>query len=206
MRTHLTWEEIEKYIDTSELSEEYLLWIETVSEHLDACEICQKRIQKAVAIEAALEEENFGQMLELAQQEEEIRRNILICKLYQMSQDDSTKAELKQTMIQIMQKMQQQVVQAYILQAVAMQQRAGVSRGEEYFVKREDGLEISYTDSRLQVCFTKDSSKSYSVVLNKDGKAPQIVGAVWSDVKDCFVAEFEIEDTLTEFEVYIVEN
>lgn len=206
MRTHLTWEEIEKYIDTSELSEEYLLWMETVSEHLDACKICQKRIQKAVAIEAALEKENFGQMLELAQQEEEIRRNILICKLYQMSQDDSTKAELKQAMTQIMQKMQQQVVQAYILQAVAMQQRAGVSRGEEYFVKREDGLEISYTDSLLQVCFTKDSSKSYSVVLNQDGKAPQIAGAVWSDVKDCFVAEFEIEDTLTEFEVYIVEN
>ena len=159
MRTHLTWEEIEKYIDTSDLSEEYLLWMETVSEHIDACETCQKRIQKAVAIEAALEEENFGQMLELAQQEEEIRRNILICKLYQMSQDDSTKAELRQTMTQIMQKMQQQAVNAYILQAVAMQQRAGVSRGEECFVKREDSLEISYTDSLLQVCFTKDSSK-----------------------------------------------
>ena len=206
MRTHLTWEEIEKYIDTSDLTEEYLLWMEQVSEHIDACEICQKRIQKAAIIEGALEEDNFSQMLELAQHEEEIRRNILICKLYQMSQDDNTREELQQTMMQIIQKMQQQAVQAYILQAVAMQKRAGVSRGEEYFAKREDGLEISYKDSLLQVCFIKDSSKNYLAVLNQDGKAPQIAEAVWTEEKDCFVAEFEIEESLTEFEIYIVEN
>lgn len=200
MRTHLTWEEIEKYRNVSDLSEEYLLWMEAVSAHLDVCEICQKRIQKAIVIEEALEEDNFKQMLKLAEREEEIRRNIVICKLHQMSQDDHEKTKLQQ----MIQKLQRQTVQTYILQVV--QTRAGVSRGEEILSKKEKGLEISYLDHCLQVQVKANPAKSCSVVFNREEKAPQIAEAVWKKEKNCFVAEFEIEDTLSEFEIYIVEN
>ena len=90
MRTHLTLDEIKKYIDDTEESEEYLLWMETVSEHIDGCELCEKRIQKALITEAVLREEHMGDLLKLAQQEEEIRKNILINKPYNVLNGETT--------------------------------------------------------------------------------------------------------------------
>ena len=76
MLVHLTLEEIKKYINKSDLSEECLLWLETVTEHLDDCAICRKRVQEAILIEEMCEENNIADVLKFAAQEEDIRKSI----------------------------------------------------------------------------------------------------------------------------------
>ena len=205
MRTHLTWEEIEKYIDDSDVSEEYLLWFQQVSEHIEACELCQNRIQKAVIMEEMLEEANINHMLKLANQEEEIRRNIVICKMYQMAQDNNTKEDLKQGLQQMIQKMQQDVVKTYFLQAMSMQKRAGVARGEKVSLGNgKDDLRTEYEDGILRVYRNNEPKKEFSAVLNRKEKNPQIAKALWVEETECFVAEFKMNDIKTDFEIYII--
>lgn len=205
MRTHLTQEEIEKYLDTTDDTEEYLLWMETISEHIEGCEICEKRIQKALITETMLGEDNLGNLLKLAQQEEDIRRNILICKLYRMAQDDNIKEEMKQNLMQIMESIQKQSVNACIIHAVAMQKRISVTRGKEkvLFNKGKEA-EVLYDKNCLQIYDKNKSQKKFTAVLNHTEKNPQIAQALWVEEKECFVAEFEIEDNQTDFEIYII--
>ena len=202
METHLTLEEIKKYIDDPNMSEEYLLWLESVSEHIEECETCQKRIHKAIVTDALLEEDSMKEMFRLVNQEEDIRRNIVICKLYQMAQDAGIQEERKNNLMNLMQNMQTQMAKAYMVQAAMLQKRAGVSRGEERFAKED--LEIRYRENCLQVCCKKEPGKEFSAVLNQEGKEPQIAKALWEDTEECFVAEFEIEDNQTNFEIYII--
>lgn len=203
MRTHLTWQEIEKYLDTSDFTDEYLLWMENVSEHIDECEICQKRIHKAMITEHLLEEDNIKRMFELASQEEEIRKNIVICKLFQMAQNRNELDNRKHDLINIIQNMQTQMTKAYVIQTAMLQRQAGVSRGNENSIAKED-LEIRYENHCLQVSQKNEPEKKFSVVLNQDGKEPQIAQALWKDSKECYVAEFEWDNNQTNFEIYLI--
>ena len=56
---HLSVEEIKKYINKNDLTEEYLLWLEKATQHLDDCAICRKRVQEAILIEEMCEENNI---------------------------------------------------------------------------------------------------------------------------------------------------
>lgn len=85
---HLTAEEIIKYMDTSDMSEDYLLWMEETTEHLQACDVCQKRLHRAMTAESVCEEEGLAAGLELMEHEEEIRRNILIAQLGRMREQE----------------------------------------------------------------------------------------------------------------------
>ena len=73
---HLTVEEIKKYINKNDLTEEYLLWLEKATQHLDDCAICRKRVQEAILIEEMCEENNIADVLKFAAQEEDIRKSI----------------------------------------------------------------------------------------------------------------------------------
>ena len=69
-------EEIKKYINKNDLTEEYLLWLEKATQHLDDCAICRKRVQEAILIEEMCEENNIADVLKFAAQEEDIRKSI----------------------------------------------------------------------------------------------------------------------------------
>ena len=43
---HMNVEDVERYLDTQNTSEEYLLWAEQKMDHVAQCEKCQKLIQK----------------------------------------------------------------------------------------------------------------------------------------------------------------
>lgn len=73
---HLSVEEIKKYINKNDLTEEYLLWLEKATQHLDDCAICRKRVQEAILIEEMCEENNIADVLKFAAQEEDIRKSI----------------------------------------------------------------------------------------------------------------------------------
>lgn len=205
MRTHLTWEEIEKYLDTADETEEYLLWMEKVSHHIETCELCEKRIQKALITETMLQEENLGKMLKLAQQEEDIRRNILICKLYQMSLEKKIDEEWKENLMNIMNGIQKQSLNPYVFHVAAMQRKASVTRGEENVpVPKEEKIEIRYDKNCLQIWDKKEPEKKFMAVLNHAEKKPQIAKALWAEERECFVAEFEVGEQEKDFEIYII--
>lgn len=69
---HLTVEEITQYLDTSDLSEEYLLRMEEISEHLLSCDQCQRSLRKALSVESIFEEGGLSAGLRLLEKEEKI--------------------------------------------------------------------------------------------------------------------------------------
>lgn len=70
--SHLTAEEIIKYMDTSDLSEEYLIWMEEVSEHLLTCYSCHQRMRQTMLAESVCEEGELEAGLRLLAKEEKI--------------------------------------------------------------------------------------------------------------------------------------
>ena len=69
---HLSAEEIMKYMDTSDLSEEYLLWMEKTSEHLMTCHSCYQKMRQAMLVESICEEGGLEIGLRLLAREEKI--------------------------------------------------------------------------------------------------------------------------------------
>lgn len=74
--SHLTTEEIIKYMDTSDLSEDYLLFMEEVMEHMSRCHFCRHRLQKALTVESICEEGGLAAGLRLLAKEEKIKNRI----------------------------------------------------------------------------------------------------------------------------------
>ena len=69
---------------------------------------------------------------------------------------------------------------------------------------KEKEAEVLYDKNCLQIYDKNKSQKKFTAVLNHTEKNPQIAQALWVEEKECFVAEFEIEDNQTDFEIYII--
>lgn len=207
MSTHLTIEDLEKYMDTSDLSEEYLLWMEGINQHLDECERCQKLLDKAIEIEYVCEEENFADMLKLAEREEEIRRNMVACKLMQMCQSDETQDAAKVIMIEAIKQLQMNAVHSYVLQLSAMPRYATVARGEEeYALKSEGGMEITTENGVLQLKTAEsDKQKKFTAVLDRKENSPMVCEASWDEETQKWIAKFDMADVPDQFEVHIID-
>ena len=153
MRTHLTTDDLIKYMDTTDISEEYLLWFEGITEHIESCEACRQLLEKAIRLEGTLQEENFGQLFKMAEHEAEIRRSIVACKLQMMYSQDSTRDAAGTIVAEAIRQLQINAVKSYMLQMSSMAGRAGVARGEgdSISLAKEDGVEILVEDSELLV-------------------------------------------------------
>ena len=74
---HLSYEELEKYMDETDLSESYLCWSEQMTEHLDACKDCRERLEKLFLLSELWKEENAAGAIRLVGKEEELEREIV---------------------------------------------------------------------------------------------------------------------------------
>lgn len=197
--THLSIDEMEKYIDTSDLSEEYLLWMEEVSEHVLNCQRCQQALQKAMLIESISDEWGLQSALELAAKEEEIRRNLLIAKLQQMQE--------QARMAEVVQRLTQGAIQPLVMQRRDLQRRAGVARGETGSnVKLPQGVEITAREEQILVKVpSQDSARHVTVLLDRKGLQPEVREAVWNESEKVWTAEFTIANPQETFEIYVIE-
>ena len=196
---HLTRNDLQKYMDTSDLSEAYLLWMEQVTEHLLECPKCQAALQKLMLIDSICEEESCAEALELATQEEAVRRDLLIAKLQQMQE--------QARMAEVIQKLSEQAVSPIMLQMSDLQRRAGVVRGdaEQHRMQLPKGAEVTAQDGKVVVKVTKqDSEEAVTVLLDRKGLEPSVCEAVWNESEQCYVAEFMVSDSQEEFELYII--
>lgn len=207
MRTHLTIEDLQKYINTSDMSEEYLLWMEEISDHLETCEVCQKNLEKVIMLENTLQEESFGSLLKMAEHEDDIRRSIVACKLQMMYQENSTKDAASAIVMEAVRQLQLNAVKSYMLNMSAMAGCAGVARGEESMpLAKEDGVEIMVENSELLVkADASDRQKKFTAVLDRKEKSPVVCEASWEEENKQWVAKFNMDELMEQFEVYIIE-
>lgn len=208
MRTHLTTDDLIKYMDTTDMSEEYLLWFEEITGHIESCEACSRLLEKAIMLESTLQEENFGQLFRLAEHEAEIRRSIVACKLQAMYSQDSTRNAASTIVAEAIRQLQVNAVKSYMLQMSSTAARVAVARGEgdSISLTKEDGVEILVEDSELLVkTDAMDNKKKFTAVLDRKEKSPMVCEAVWEEEKKQWVAKFNMDELMEQFEVYIIE-
>lgn len=208
MRTHLTTDDLLKYMDTTDMSEEYLLWFEGVTGHIEACESCSRLLEKAIMLESSMQEENIGQLFKMAEHEADIRRSVVAHKLQMMYSQDSTRNAASTIVTEAIRQLQVNAVKSYMLQMSSMVGRAAVARGEGDGVSlvKEDGVEILVEDSELLVkTDDMDNQKKFTAVLDRKEKSPMVCEATWEEEKKQWVAKFNMDELMEQFEVYIIE-
>ena len=200
---HLTAEDFQKYMDTSDLSETYLVWVEKINAHLYQCDKCQQVLQKLQLLDSICQEENFGAVLALAAQEEDVRRGLLICKLQQMQE--------QARMAEVIRMLQSNAVVPITLQASALQRSTGVSRGKE---NAEESQALGCGDTKRIETFWKEGiltvkvaepeeKQSVSVVVDREAREPIVCEAKWNALHKQWIAEIAL-DSEAQIEVYIL--
>lgn len=194
-QTHLTLQDIMKYLDSADLSEEYLLWMDQVAEHLTVCTKCQEMLHRAMDAEYVCEQEGFANIAAMASQEEKIRKDILICKLLQMQQ--------KERLATVIHLLQQNTVLPYILQLSDCGRGMGVSRGND---TSEDAGKVDFVNDEGQLLVKLHGSlpgQKKTIILEREGAEPLIQEAFWDEEGKCLTAHFQV-DSDAELEVYVL--
>ncbi len=195
-QTHLTILDIMKYLDTADLSEEYLLWMDQAADHLAVCPKCREALQKAMNAEYICEEDGFDRVAALTPYEGKIRKDIIICKLLQMQQNERMEA-----MVQLL---RNTAVLPYVLQLSECRKGMGISRGNDHS-DRSQGAEFINKDGQLVVRIPGTlPDQKRTVVLERDGGEPVIQEAVWDEETKSLTAQFPMADPDAEVELYIL--
>ena len=192
-QTHLTISDIMKYLDMADLSEEYLLWMDQAADHLAVCPKCQEALQKAMNAECICEEDGFDRVAALAPYEGKIRKDIIICKLLQMQQNERMEA--------VAQLLRNTAVVPYVLQLSECRKGMGISRGNDHsqeaeFINRDGQLVV-------RIPGTLPDQKR-TVVLERDGGEPVIQEAVWDEEMKSLTAQFPMVGPDAEVELYVL--
>ena len=193
---HLTYEELERYIDDTDLSEEYLCFSEPLTAHLDACELCSKRLEKMLCLSQLLEEEQFLPAMKLVKKEEQIRRSILALRLEMMAEE-------------------QRILEVAMRLKMGFLLKVSVARTD--FVKNQSvyrcggvteqkPVTVHYENGKACVSVECDKAAEVTVVLTPvKEKAAEIMvaGAKWDERNHLSIAEFAIEDLEDNYEIYV---
>lgn len=78
---HVSYEELEKYMDETDLSEPYLCWSERITEHLKNCMYCRRRLDRMFLVSELCKAGNVAAAIRLAGKEEELKREIDVLRL-----------------------------------------------------------------------------------------------------------------------------
>lgn len=216
-KKHLTAEEMIKYMDTSNLSEDYLLWLEEVAEHVMGCSQCQERLHKAMAVDSICDEEGLAAGLKLLEKEEEIRRDILVASLRSLQEQEKV-AELIRCI-------QNGRAERFVFSALTSLGRAGAVRGADAVstMEADSGEGIKKTPEKQKVILEQYEDKllvKISGVMGKDrntlkeektpvlvcleGDEPKVEEAVWDEACGQFVTELDNSVMNKQFEIWIL--
>lgn len=206
---HLTSEEMIKYLDASDLSEEYMLWMEETAGHILTCAVCQGKLNRALAVESVCDEEGLAAGLGLMEHEEEIRKNILVAHLLRM-QEQARIAEL-------IRHIQGGFVERFLFSVANMQRSAGAVRGEGAQCGRQVTLERSEDKLLLKIpggmgkespagtegICNKKLRRSLTVVLRMEDGEPIVAEAHWDEECGQYVAVVDGVEPEGKLEIYV---
>lgn len=206
---HLTSEEIMKYMDASDMSEDYMLWMEEASEHILTCDVCQERLNRAMTAESVCEEEGLAAGLKLMEHEEEIRKNILITHLNRM-REQARIAEL-------IDHIWSGYVERFTFSVADVRRGAGVVRGTDpqhgqqvTLEKAEDKLLLRIPgrmgkENRTgteEIC-DNDRQNKLTVILHMEDEEPIIIETLWDEACGQYVAELDGCGRGEKLEIYV---
>ncbi len=207
---HLTSREIMKYMDASDISEEYMLWMEEASGHILACGVCQEKLNRAMTAEGVCDEEGLAAGLGLMEHEEEIRKDILLVHLSRM-QEQIRIAEL-------IRQMQNSYVERYMFSMANRKRSASAARGEQpqcgqqVTLERLDDkllLKIPGKMGKRSLEGTEETGnrkwqRGLMVVLRIEDKEPIVEEAFWDEECGQYVAVVDGCEPGEELELYVI--
>lgn len=190
---HLSVEEIEKVIDTSDLSAEYMNWFEGVEKHIAECSLCREQIRRKILCDDLVDGSVLREGISMLGKEEEIRRNIVISRLLQQSKDNRVIADALRK-------------QQYAQLSPVKRKSSAVYRGEN----EQKGLSYEWEDKTLKVMiadkqFDQVEPEKAKVIL-MDNSMNVKVEKVSPDENGVLTARFENVERIDDATVYIVED
>ncbi|MCM1044216.1 MAG: hypothetical protein NC417_01790 [Candidatus Gastranaerophilales bacterium] len=201
---HLTAKEIMKYIDASDLSEDYLLWMEEAAEHIQACDVCQERLHRAMIAESVCEEEGLAAGLKLLEYEEAIRKNILIAHLSRMREQEK--------MAELIGQIRDGYIERFAFSMADLRRSAGAVRGaapqcgqQVTLEKSEDKLllRISGEMGKENRTGTAEVCSKITVILRMEDGEPIVKEALWDETSGQYVAVVDGDVRGEMLEVYL---
>lgn len=192
---HLTYEELERYIDDSDLSQEYLLWSEPVTEHLDVCPACRERLDKLFLISELSRDENIVSSMRLVSREKQIRVRAVALRLEIMAEN--------QRMLEVARRLQMGAVLAMSVGKAELLKKQSVARGTDMAYGRS--VTVHHEKGHLYVSVVLSEEKDVTVVLvPAAGKeAPKMQSAIWQEEQKVAIAEFKVNNLEEKYEIYV---
>ena len=192
---HLTYEELERYIDDTDFSQEYLLWSEPMTEHLDMCVACRERLDKLFLLSELTRDENIVPSVRLISRETQLRARMVALRLEIMAEN--------QRMLEVAGRLQMGALLAVKVSKEDFLRKQSVSRGTEGC-----GLEtvsVQYEKGKACVSVSLPEEKKVTVILSStDVKSvPCVKEATWYETKKIAVAEFDVERLESAYEIYV---
>ena len=208
---HLTVEEINIYLDTSDLSEEYLLRMEEISEHHSSCDKCRQNLRKALIIESVCEEGGLAAGLRLLPKEGKIRRDVWI-------RDWEMKQAMEPAACVTGFPNSYDYLRRFTFSMTNLRRTAAVVRGSDAEDKKNTssvnaGQPIipEIRGDKLIVRVAGElvreqlgiAVQQFNVVLCPEGASPIEKAAVWDEAGGYFAVEFDVGEVGEQFEIYI---
>lgn len=194
-REHLTYEELEQYMDDSDLSEAYLCWSEPITEHLDTCAVCRERLDKMFLLSQLLDEKNVADAMHLVRREEEIRRKQVALRLELMAEE--------KRMLEVAKCLQMGMLMALSTSKTELVRGRSVARGEE---DEKRPANAYYEDGALYITVKLEKEADVAVVLichDTEDAQPEMKKAIWDEERKEAVAVFEVAELGENYEAFV---
>jgi uncharacterized protein (DUF2132 family) len=191
---HMTYEDFEQYLDTSEVSEEYLCRIEGIMQHLDECEHCQKILQRMILISSVCDEDSIAGGLDLLKKESVIRRELFALRI-------------------------EMVEQSKRMQELASRFRAGLLKQMEFFepkavkylkvelenntVADQSPINVYFDDPKVKVLIYCEEGKEVTVILEPQQENGDLIIKRERARAGYVMLEFDKEEKRSKYTFYI---
>ena len=196
MRQHLTQEEIMKYMDTADLSEEYIRWSEEAQTHVDNCALCQEQLRRFLAVEQVCEADMLTQGIDWMEKESDVRRNIVLFRLGMLGENER------------IQHVRQAILQGQFLEYVVKQSQIGrkqsIFRGDRSDIS-EPEFSLERTDTGIRIKFDDPAMVGHEVILGSDdAQSIQLCTVVWNEAIGAAIADTDGTVDVRDYHIYIL--
>ena len=196
---HLTYDELEWYLVTSNDLEIDMGWLEDAMEHMITCDYCQQRLQRLLLISSVYDSENRGEAFSVLAHEEEIRREILALRLEISARD--------QRMQQLAMRLRAGLLRQRMVSGEDLLPKTVVMRGEEDALQvSNEGIIVTREVGIIKVTVACEEEKRVAVILagqDDSQSVPMVAEAKWLREESIAVAEFEIGEVQESYGVYV---
>lgn len=193
---HLTYEELERYAEDNDFSEDYMIFCEPLMAHLDTCAFCRDRLDKFVLLSTLTEEKSMASSLNLVRQETQIRRKMVALRLKMMAEE--------QRMTEVAKRLEMGLLLAVSVARADFLKVQAVSRSNESAGNKPVTVHYEKGKAIVEVQCGKQAEVTVILVPVKEKDAGIMVAeAKWCEEKELSIAEFEIEQLEEYYEIYV---